>query len=462
MKTVNPRIIGLALGAVGAAYHIVRVTLVVLGRAQPHTLGSLSFPQTAAIIVVGTAVIGFIVGVAAGLIWNRLSTLPLKARLSWATPIVLAVAVVGFGFWKVWISPVAVQVAHGERDVAAQVFGLGTVEARITSQVGFKISGVLVDLRADVGERVGKDAVLARLDDREQHAQVARAAAAVEQAAANLQKAAAGVEKAKANYANAKAINARRQKLVESNIASVETAQTAQAAQEAALADMDLANSDVLVAKAAISDARAQLQQQTVALAFHTLVAPYDAMVTARLKELGSALNAGQPVFTLIDPKTIWVLAYIDESKAGDIKVGEPAAIVLRSHANRRLAGRVARIEPESDRVNEERRVEVAFDHIPAYANIGEQAEVYITTVRLAQALLVPEAAIIGLSKNHGTVWTVENGTLQRREVTLGHRLLDGRYEITGGVPTDAKVVTQLASGLSVGRAATIASEPKR
>jgi HlyD family secretion protein len=122
----------------------------------------------------------------------------------------------------------------------------------------------------------------------------------------------------------------------------------------------------------------------------------------------------------------------------------------------------VARIEPESDRVNEERRVEVAFDHIPAYANLGEQAEVYITTVRLAQSLLVPEAAIIGLSKKRGTVWIVENGYLQRREVTLGHRLLDGRYEITGGIPANAMVVTQLGSGLSAGRAATIASEPKR
>ena len=161
-------------------------------------------------------------------------------------------------------------------------------------------------------------------------------------------------------------------------------------------------------------------------------------------------------MFTLIDPKTIWVLAYIDESKAGEIKVGEPAEIVLRSHANQRLHGRVARIEPESDRVNEERKVEIAFDQIPAYANLGEQAEVYITTVRLPQALLVPEAAIIGLGKKQGTVWTVEDGHLQQREVTLGHRLLDGRYEITGGVPAEAKVVTQLRSGLRVGRAATI------
>ena len=320
----------------------------------------------------------------------------------------------------------------------------------------------MVDLRADVGDSVAKGAILARLDDREQKAQLGRANAAVEQAQANLQKATASVEKAEANYANAKSINERRQKLVQSSITSVETAETSKAVQDAARADVGLANSDVSVAKAAISDAKAQQEQQSVTLDFHTLTAPYDAMVTARSKELGSALAAGQPVFTLIDPKTIWVLAYVDESKAGEIKVGQPAEMVLRSQPTVRLRGRVARIQPESDRVNEERRIEVAFDQIPTNANLGEQAEVYITTMQLQQPLLVPEAAIIGLSKDHGTVWTVESGHLQQHEATFGHRLLDGRYEITGGVPPDAMVVAQLRNGLRAGRAALIASEPKR
>jgi HlyD family secretion protein len=66
--------------------------------------------------------------------------------------------------------PIKVQVSQIERDVPVQVFGLGTVEARVTSKVGFKVSGVLVELTADVGDRVAKEAVLARLDDREQRA----------------------------------------------------------------------------------------------------------------------------------------------------------------------------------------------------------------------------------------------------------------------------------------------------
>jgi HlyD family secretion protein len=368
--------------------------------------------------------------------------------------------VVGAGFligiWALYFSAVSVQVARPQRDVAVQVFGLGTVEARVTSKVGFKVAGVVVEVRADVGERVPKGALLARLDDREQRARVARAAAAVEQTQANLAKATAGLEKATANYANAKTINERRQKLLQSNSGSIEQADTAKAVQDAAFADVNLTTSDIAVARATIGDAKAQQQQEEALLDFHTLAAPYDAMITTRSKELGSALGAGEAVFTLIDPKTVWVLAYIDESKAGEIAAGQPAEIVLRSQPARRLAGKVARIEPESDRVNEERRIAVAFDTIPPNFTLGEQAEVYITTVHLEKPVLVPEAAVIGLGKSAGTVWTVEDGHLRQHTVTLGHRLLDGRYEVTGGLPPGAAVVTAPLSGLRAGRAAKV------
>src|SRR5579864_3212247 len=104
--------------------------------------------------------------------------------------VIVAVAVaVGAIAWALFFSPVNVQVSQIERDVPVEVFGLGTVEARITSKIGFKVSGVLVELRADVGDRVAKGEVLARLDDREQRARVARTKAAIEQANANLQRA---------------------------------------------------------------------------------------------------------------------------------------------------------------------------------------------------------------------------------------------------------------------------------
>lgn len=385
-----------------------------------------------------------------------------RRRLMWSAIGLAALVALGALAWASYLRPITVEVAADQSDVPVEVFGLGTVEARVASKVGFKVAGVLVDIRADVGDRVAKGSVLARLDDREQSARVARATAAIAQTQANLEKASAGLEKAMANYANAKTINERRQKLVQTNSASVEQAETAKTTQDAALADVNLTTSDIAVARANIGDAKAQLQQENATLDFHTLTAPYDAMVTARSKELGSALSAGEVVFTLIDPKTVWVLAYIDESKAGEIAAGQPALIVLRSQPARRIASRVARIEPESDRVNEERRVAVVFDTIPANFNLGEQAEVYITTVHLKQPKLVPEAAIIGLGKGQGTIWTVENGALRQRHVSLGHRLLDGRYEIAAGVPDGAAVVTTLRGGLREGRSAKVQGQAAR
>ncbi len=383
------------------------------------------------------------------------------SKTVWLVAISAVVAGAGVLAWTALLRPVTVRIAAVEADVPVQVFGLGTVEARVQSKIGFKVAGVLVDLRADVGDRVAKGAALGQLDSREQAARVARAKAAVAQAEANLQKATASVAKAEANYANARNIRTRREALAASNIASTETAETAVNAERASAAEVTLAKSDVAVAQAAIGDAKAQLQQESATLDFHTLTAPYDAMVIARQKELGSALAAGEPVFTIIDPKSVWVLAYIDESRAGEIAVGQPVEIVLRSQPNRRLAGHVARIEPESDRVNEERKVEVALDPVPTNFNLGEQAEVYITTGHLAHALLVPEGAVENLTRDSATVWTVEDGHLQRRRVALGHRLLDGRYEITGGLPDKSRPVIQPTGGLRVGRAVTIAT-PQR
>ena len=186
--------------------------------------------------------------------------------------------------WTLFVRSIDVQVSHPERDVLVQVFGLGTVEARVTSKVGFKVSGVVVELRADVGDLVPKGTVLARLDDREQTARTARAKAATEQAEANLQRATASAQKARANFANATNINERRQKLVATNVTSVESAETAKTALDIAQADVNLATSDMAVARAAIGDAKAQLQQESATLDFLTLAGPYDAMVTARLK----------------------------------------------------------------------------------------------------------------------------------------------------------------------------------
>lgn len=371
--------------------------------------------------------------------------------------IALLAALAGFVGWRVLLRLVIVEVASVSTDVPVQVFGLGTVSARVQSNVGFKVAGVLVALDADFGDHVSAGSVLARLDAREVAAQLGQANASVLQARASLVKAHADVTAAEANRANAAAVARRRTELAKSGHASVEEAQTTRTAELTAIAVLGIAHAGVDVADAAVTTAEAQVTFAQAVLDNYTLRAPYDAWVVARNLQLGAMPVPGQAVFTLVDPRTIWVMGYVDERLAGGIALGQPAEIALRSEPGRRYPAHVARIEIQSDAVNEERLVEVSFDSTPQDIHLAEQAEVVITTGRLDHALLIPQTAVTGLNGSHGTVWTLVDGSLARRDVTLGAPLLSGQLPIVDQLPEGIQVVVSPAAGLRVGRAAVIA-----
>lgn len=372
--------------------------------------------------------------------------------------VVAALAVVGVGALRLAaLRPLAVDVATPRSDVPVRVFGLGTQEARISTKLGFETSAALIELGADHGDRVARGTLLARLQDDEQRARVDKSRAGVRAAETALAKAEALAERAKVIARQKAQINDRRQSLVERRTVSVEAAEQADMDARVAAADEAIAVGDVDVARVGLDTARAQLVLDEVLLDRHRLVAPFDGVVVARLRELGAVMNPGEALFTLVDPATVWIQAFVDESRAGDLAVGQPAEVRLRSRPGDVFAGTVARVGLENDRVGEERRLFVDCRDCPAEFHLGEQAEVVVTTRRLAEALLVAETAVRRTGPAEGVVWIVDGGRLAEATVRLGARLLDGRVEILGGLPAGARVVAHLpASGLVAGRAARV------
>jgi HlyD family secretion protein len=161
-------------------------------------------------------------------------------------------------------------------------------------------------------------------------------------------------------------------------------------------------------------------------------------------------------VFTLIDPATVWIQAYIDEERAGQLALGQKATVRLRSQPQAEHKGVISRIGLESDRVNEERRVWLTCVDCPEPMYLGEQAEVRITTGMRESALMVPEVAIAGFDGHRGLVWLVQDGRFARAELTFGARDDRGRVEVTGGVPEGALVVALPPKGVDEGRSARI------
>ena len=367
-----------------------------------------------------------------------------------------AVAAIVLAFAVYGNRPISVRVASVERNVPVRVFGLGTVEARVLSKIGFEVGATLTELHADHGDRVTKGQVLARLSLGEQEAEVAKARAALEIATVNITRAEANLEKARAVLAQKQEANRRKQALVSRDIVSEQVAEEAVRDEAVAKADVVVAESEIISARAQLTDAKAQVQFEETLLRHRTLTAPYDAIVIERHKELGTVVKAGDPIFTLIAAASYWGLAYVDEARAGFISEGQQVDARLRSRPQESFTGKVERIGLESDRVTEERRVYIKGENPPPRVFLGEQVEFWITVATLEKALLVPAAAVHGYDGRQGNVWTVEDGQLHRRLVKFRHRTEDARLEIADGVPEGAHVIVNLDSGFKEGRAARV------
>jgi HlyD family secretion protein len=302
---------------------------------------------------------------------------------------------------------------------------------------------------------VKSGALLAKLDDDAQRSKLEKSEAATRQAAANLAKTQAQRQRAEITYQQKKSVNARRQTLAGRGSVSQEAAEEAQAAEEIALGDVKVIEADTRVAAVLQDDASAQRKIDAVVLAQHELRAPFDARVVARAKELGGIANAGEAVFTLIAPDSIWVKAYVDEALAGGLNIGQAAFVRLRSEPDRLFETEVVRIDQENDRLTEERRVYVRCrvcnpQHQLRY--LGEQAEVEIVKKVIPSGLFVPLKYIEEYDGRSGMVWTLQNGRLARQRVQLGERLLDARIQVVSD--PQGQVVIDDRTDLQEGRAA--------
>jgi HlyD family secretion protein len=365
---------------------------------------------------------------------------------------VIAIAVIFLAIFYIKNKPLSVETATAEQNIEVAVYGLGTVEAKILSPIGFEVGAALSELNADQGDVVKKGAVLARLYSAEQQAKTEQASTSIKVAEVRLKKAHSTLPKMKAILTQKKDNNKRSKTLFPRKLISRELADKTQMEEDVAVTELDIAQTEIHLAKAELENARAQYNFETQRLEHYFLRAPYDGLVIERHKELGAVLSPGEAVFTLIDPKTVWILGYVDEARAGYIRVGQSAQVLLRSLPNIKFQGKVVRIDIESDRVNEERRVYIHCDDCPEQFFLGEQAEIFIQTAMLKEALLIPEIAIDNFNGSSGVVWVVKEGRLQHQPVTFGHKTLDGRVEIIAGLESELQVVINAPDGMKEGR----------
>jgi HlyD family secretion protein len=329
-----------------------------------------------------------------------------------------------------------------KRDLTSQIYGNGTVEAKVMVGISSKITGRIVEQYADQGDRVKRGQLLATLENDDFRHQEQQSEAGLNRTAASLNVEEATLQKARTNLTLAEK-NARRFKaLAEKNLVSKleaeqydtvcqvarEEVTRSQAAVEAVKMDQQAGRAGVGFAKSKVADTR--------------IYSPQDGIIITRDLEKGATVSPGMSIFTLADPRTIWVKANVDESQLKGVAVGKKVLITLRSSPDVPLPGQVARLGYQSDRVTEELEVDVAFTEPLKNLRLGEQTDVSIVAAMKKDVPSLPSASIVTKDKKRG-VWIVKNGKLTFKEVTVGI--------------TDRRNITEIVSGLDGGEHVAIA-----
>lgn len=311
--------------------------------------------------------------------------------------------------------PVRVEVAASallERVVTA----VGVVAALDSVEIRPETSGLVQEVRFTDGEEVRRGAVLVRLRG-------ADADAALLEARARARLATLQLDRAKALFERG----------------------------DVARAELDRAEADDALARAAVQKASEAVRRTTI-------LAPFDGTLGLRAVSPGQTVDPSR-VLTRIE--ALGVLAVdiaLPESALGRVAKGQAAHVMFPALATE-TDGSVSYVSP---RVSEETRtVEVRVTLEPREGGLvqpGMSAEVRIVTASVPDALLVPTEAL-STTASGAALWIVgADGTVARRPVTIGERTA-ARVEVTSGLAVGESVVVEGLARMRPGAAVTVSGK---
>lgn len=336
--------------------------------------------------------------------------------------------------------PVAVTTVAVERGTVEETVTnsrAGTVQARRRAKLSPEVGGLVVETPHREGSRVEAGAVLLRLDDDLQSAQLELARRELAAAEAERDRACLEAERARRE-------RDRLARLADDDIVSEDVLDETTTRADSAAAACVAGRAKVERAVGGVTLARTQLDQTV-------LRAPFDGVVADLWIEVGEWATPAPPavpvppVLDLIDPSSIYVSAPMDEVDAGVLRPELPVRLTVDSHPGEEFDGRVTRVAPYVEDVEEQNRtveieVEMADPDFAATLLPGTSADVEVILETRRDVLRVPTLALV---EGERLFLVGPEGIVVARDVELG--LSNWNWtEIVSGVGAGERVVTSL------------------
>ena len=134
------------------------------------------------------------------------------------------------------------------------------------------------------------------------------------------------------------------------------------------------------------------------------LRAPFDGVLSGKVKNEMEVVAEGEQIASLIDPTSMMFVADVPASSSRLIRQGERARIRFSGEAGKSYAGSVHRIEPQVNTSDQTVRVQISFDakNIKLAGSLFGEAEIVVGT--RSNVILVPSAAILRDDERGATV----------------------------------------------------------
>jgi RND family efflux transporter MFP subunit len=291
---------------------------------------------------------------------------------------------------------------------AVEVFGIGQLDAKDIYPVGSPTGGKILSVETDQGEHIKKGDVIVTLDPVDLKKKLDTVKVSLKRAKIDLGSAKKELTIAKEQNALTLSTYQKDLQVYKANGISQLAYEKSKTAMLNAKTQVALAQSKVESMKIRLQEIKNDIEGTQKRLAQLTITSPIDGYVIERAVQPGQSVPPAFTLVKIVDPKTLWIKAWIDERISGKVKVGQKAKIVLRSRETLPYDGIVRRIAAVSDPVTQEREVDVGFEKIPEPFYINEQAEVSITIETFKGLYKVPLRYFVTYKGKKG-IWIRQN-----------------------------------------------------
>jgi RND family efflux transporter MFP subunit len=349
-----------------------------------------------------------------------------------------------------------------EEKVARTVDATGALAAEDQVVLGTKVAARLAEIFVDLGTRVSRGQIIAKLDQVDFRLRVEQADAALQQARARLGLMPAGqdekvdpeqtavVRQARAVLEEARLTRDRSQRLVEQDLIARAQVDTAEANLGVAEGRYQDAIEEVRNRQGVLVQRRAELDQARQALSDTVLVSPVDGAVSVRQAAVGEYLAVGAPVATIVRTHPLRLRLSIPEREAAGVRAGQQVRLTIEGDPTV-YGGRIVRLSPIVQEQNRTLLVEAEIPNERSVLKPGAFARAEIVTEGSLPVIRVPAGSLVtfaGIEK----VLVVRQGKIAEVRVQTGRRAGD-TVEIVSGIKAGEQVVREpgnLASGQPV------------